>query len=148
MMLEIIAELLKLTVFAGLALAGMLVIVIWKKDLKMKVSYLIVFVQVVALITIYYLYTYPLWLLLLLGVILIMTLFLGRIFCGWFCPFGLYSDLITIFRRSVKIRYRNLPERLNRILHQLRYVILVFFLVMRARGNGIWVYFSWVLLDP
>lgn len=130
MMLEIIAELLKLTVFAGLALAGMLVIVIWKKDLKMKVSYLRMFVQLVALITIYYLYTYSLWLLLMLGIILIMPLFLGRFFCGWLCPFGLYSDLITILRKSLKVRYRNLPERLNRILHQLRYVILVFFLVL------------------
>jgi len=129
-MLEIIAELLKLTVFAGLALAGMLVIVIWKKDLKMKVTYLRLFVQLVALISIYYLYTYSLWLLLMLAIILILPLFLGRFFCGWLCPFGFYSDLITILRKASKVRYRLLPDRLNRILNQLRYVILVFFLVL------------------
>ena len=130
MMLEIISELLKLTVFGGLALAGMLVIVIWKQDLKTKVSYLRMFVQLIALISIYYLYTFSLWLLLMLAIILILPLFLGRSFCGWLCPFGLYSDLITILRRTLKVRYRILPERLNRILNQLRYVILVFFLVL------------------
>ncbi len=129
-MLEIIAELLKLTVFAGLALAGMLVIVIWKKDLKMKITYLRFFVQLVALISIYYLYTYSLWLLLMLGIILILPLFLGRFFCGWLCPFGFYGDIITAIRRAVKVRYRLLPDRLNRILHQLRYVILLFFLFL------------------
>lgn len=129
-MLEIIAELLKLTVFAGLALAGMLVIVIWKKDLKMKITYLRFFVQLIALISIYYLYTYSLWLLLMLGIILILPLFLGRFFCGWLCPFGFYGDIITAVRRTVKVRYRLLPDRLNTTLHQLRYVILLFFLFL------------------
>jgi len=127
-MLEIIAELLKLTVFAGLALAGMLVIVIWKQDLKMKISYLRLFVQLIALIAIYYMYTYSLWLLLMITIILVLPLFLGRFFCGWLCPFGFYSDLITILRKSSKVRYRLLPDRLNKILNQLRYVIFVFFL--------------------
>ena len=129
-MLGIIAELLKLTVFGGLSLAGMLVIVIWKKDLKMKVTYLRLFVQLVALISIYYLFTYQLWLLLMIGIILILPLFLSRVFCGWLCPFGLYSDVITIIRKSLKIRYFNLPERLNSLLHWLRYVLLVFFLIL------------------
>lgn len=129
-MLEIIAEFLKLTVFGGLALAGMLVIVIWKQDLKMKVTYLRLFVQLVALISIYYLFTYKLWLLLLAGIILILPLFLGRFFCGWLCPFGLYSDVITILRKFLRIRYFNLPEKLNVFLHWLRYVLLVFFLVL------------------
>ena len=129
-MLEIIAELLKLTVFAGLALAGMLVIVIWKQDLKMKISYLRLFVQLIALIAIYYMYTYSLWLLLMITIILVLPLFLGRFFCGWLCPFGFYSDLITILRKSSKVRYRLLPDRLNKILNQIRYVIFVFFLVL------------------
>jgi polyferredoxin len=65
-----------------------------------------------------------------LTIILVLPLFFGRFFCGWFCPFGFYSDLITILRKSSKIRYRLIPDRLNTILHQLRYVILVFFLVL------------------
>ena len=129
-MLELIAELLKLTVFGGLALAGMLMIIIWKQDLKMKISYLRLFVQFVALISIYYLYIYPLWLLLMLVIILLLPLFFGRSFCGWLCPFGFYSDLITILRKTLKIRYRLLPDRLNKILNQLRYLILIFFLIL------------------
>jgi polyferredoxin len=130
MMMEIIAELLKLTVFGGLALAGMLVIVIWKKDLKMKVTYLRLFVQLIALISIYYIYTYQLPLLYLIAVVLIMPIVFGRAFCGWLCPFGLYSDVVTILRKALKIRYRVLPEKLNRILHFFRYVLLVFFLIL------------------
>ena len=129
-MLETVAELLKLIIFAGLALAGMLVIVIWKQDLKMKVSYLRLFVQLVALISIYYIYTYSLWLLLMLGIILILPLFFGRSFCGWLCPFGFYSDLISVLRKTLKVRYRILPDRLNKILNQFRYIILLVFLFL------------------
>ena len=129
-MLELLAELLRLTVVGGLALAGMLVVVIWKKDLKMKITYLRFLVQLTAVISIYYLYTYSLWLLLMLGIILILPLFIGRFFCGWLCPFAFYSDLITVVRKTLKIRYRLLSRRLNKTLHQLRYVILLSFLVM------------------
>jgi ferredoxin-type protein NapH len=130
MALEIIGEILRLTVFAGLSLAGILVILIWKKDLTRKVSYLRIFIQMVSMVAFFYLFTYPIWLLLMLGVILIMTLVLGRFFCGWFCPFGFYMDLITELRKAFKIRYRNLPEKLNRSLHKLRYALLVVFLIL------------------
>jgi polyferredoxin len=130
MTLEIIGEILKLTVFAGLALAGIIVILIWMKDLTRKVTYLRIFIQIVSLVAIYYLFTYSLWLVLVLAVILIMTLVSGRFFCGWICPFGLYIDLITLLRKALKIRYRNLSEKLNRTLHELRYVLLVFFLIL------------------
>jgi polyferredoxin len=130
MVLAIIGELLKLTVFAGLGLAGILVIFIWMKDLTRKVSYLRLFIQVVSLVAIYYLYTYPIWLVVVLGTIFIMTLVIGRFFCGWLCPFGFYLDVITLLRKAFKIRYRNLPEKLNRDLHVLRYGLLVFFLIL------------------
>ena len=51
------------------------------------------------------------------------TLILGKFFCGWICPFGLYMDLITLLRRALRIRYWVLSERVNMILHKLRYVI-------------------------
>jgi NosR/NirI family nitrous oxide reductase transcriptional regulator len=130
MALEIIGEILKLMVFAGLALAGILVILIWMKDLTRKVSYLRLFIQIVSLVGIYYLFTYPVWLVLVLSMIFIMTLVSGRFFCGWICPFGLYIDLITLLRKAFKIRYRNLSEKLNRALHVLRYGLLVFFLIL------------------
>jgi polyferredoxin len=130
MVWAIVGEILKLTVFAGLGLAGILVILIWMKDLTRKVTYLRLFIQIVSLVVIYYLYTYPLWLLVVLGTILVMSLVIGRFFCGWICPFGLYADLITLLRKALKVRYRSLPEKLNGALNVLRYGLLIFFLIL------------------
>jgi polyferredoxin len=128
--MELIGEILKLTVLAGLALAGILVILIWKKGLATKVTYLRFVIQVVSMVAVFYLFTYPVWQLLVLVVILIMPIVLGRFFCGWLCPFGLYMDVITLIRKAFKIRYRNLPDKLNKFLHNFRYVLLLFFLIL------------------
>jgi polyferredoxin len=61
-----------------------------------------------------------------------MTLVLGRFFCGWFCPFGLYMDVLTLIRKALKIRYRIIPDKLNKVLHNLRYAIVGFFLFLAA----------------
>ncbi len=129
MSLVIVGEILKLTVFAGLALAGMLVILIWKKNLTTKISYLRLWVQVASVVGIFYIFASLNWLLYLLLAVFVMSLFLGRFFCGWICPFGLYMDLVTQLRKVLKIRYRKLPDRLNRSLNKLRYGIIVFFLI-------------------
>ena len=130
MALEIIGEILKLTVLAGLSLAGILVIFIWKKGLTTKVTFLRMFIQVVAVVAFFYIYISLAWLSVLLIAIFAMTLVLGRLFCGWLCPFGLYMDLITLLRKAIKIRHRNLPEKLNNILNRLRYVILASILIL------------------
>jgi polyferredoxin len=130
MALEILGEALKLTILAGLAIAGTLVILIWKKNLATRVSYLRILTATVSTVAIFYIFTYPLWLLLMLTIILVLTIFIGRFFCGWVCPFGLYMDLFTTIRKTAKTRHRNLPERLNKALHRLRYLLLVFFLIL------------------
>jgi len=130
MIMQLIGEILKLTVLAGLALAGILVIQIWKKGLATKVTYLRFLIQVVAMVAVFYLFTYPVWQLLVLIVILVLPLVLGRFFCGWLCPFALYMDAITLIRKAAKIRYRNLPDKLNKFLHNFRYVLLLFFLIV------------------
>ena len=130
MIMELVGEILKLTVLAGLALAGILVILIWKKGLATKVTYLRFVIQVVSMVAVFYLFTYPVWQLLVLVVILIMPIVLGRFFCGWLCPFGLYMDVITLIRKAFKIRYRNLPDKLNKFLHNFIYVLLLFFLIL------------------
>lgn len=130
MIMQLIGEILKLTVLAGLALAGILVILIWKKGLATKVTYLRFIIQIVAMVAVFYLFTYPVWQLIVLIVILIMPIVLGRFFCGWLCPFGLYMDAITLIRKAFKIRYRNIPDKLNKFLHNFRYVLLLFFLIL------------------
>ena len=103
--MELIGEILKLTVLAGLALAGVLVIMIWKKGLATKVTYLRFLVQAVSMVAVFYLFTYPVWQLIILIVIFVLPLFLGRFFCGWICPFALIMDAITLIRKAVKVRY-------------------------------------------
>jgi ferredoxin-type protein NapH len=130
MALEIVSEAMKLLVFAGLALAGMLVIFIWKKNLTTKISYLRLWVQVASVVGIFYIFASLNWLLLLLLSVFVMSLFLGRFFCGWLCPFGLYMDLVTQVRKVFKMRYRKLSVRLNGDLNRLRYGIIVVFLLL------------------
>ena len=130
MIMELIGEILKLMVLAGLTIAGILVILIWKKGLATKVTYLRFLIQVVAMVAVFYLFTYPVWQLIVLIVILVMPIVLGRFFCGWLCPFGLYMDVITLIRKAFKVRYRNLPDKLNKFLHNFRYMLLLFFLII------------------
>ncbi|MDH5771111.1 MAG: 4Fe-4S binding protein [Candidatus Bathyarchaeota archaeon] len=130
MVMELVAELLKLSMLAGLAIAGILAIIIWKKNRTITVTYIRSVVLVVSLAAIFYLFTYPVRPLLILAVILIMPIVLGRFFCGWICPFGLYMDVLTLIRKAFKIRYRILPDKLNTFLHNFRYALLLFFLIL------------------
>jgi ferredoxin-type protein NapH len=130
MVMELVAELLKIAILAALAIAGVLVITIWKKNQTIKITYIRFVIQAASLAAVYYLFTYSVRPLYILAFILIMTIILGRFFCGWICPFGLYMDVLTLIRKALKIRYRVIPDRLNKLLHNLRYVIVLFFLVL------------------
>jgi ferredoxin-type protein NapH len=125
-----LTNILKIAALGGLGIAGVLSVLIWKKNLATKVSYIRLVVQMVSFALFFYLFTFNFAFLYLLIIIFGITLFLGRLYCGWLCPFGFIMDLETIARKALKIRYRRLPERLNRSLHQSRYVILLFFLLL------------------
>jgi ferredoxin-type protein NapH len=114
---------------AGLALAGILVILIWKRDRTKKVTYLRFFVQIVSLLGIFYSFTMALWLSVFFLVIFVATLFTGRFFCGWICPFGFYMDLVAQLRKTLKIRYWVLPDSINNALHKLRYILAAVILI-------------------
>jgi ferredoxin-type protein NapH len=64
------------------------------------------------------------------GLVIGMSLILGRFFCGWLCPFGLYMDLLTRVRRALKTRHLTLSEKTNIALGQLRWVIIAIFLIL------------------
>lgn len=64
------------------------------------------------------------------SLVIIMSIVLGRFFCGWICPFGLYMDAITYLRKSLKISYRKLPEKFNDGLRQLRYIIILLIILL------------------
>ena len=88
-----------LTVGLGLALAGVLVVLIWKKDRSRKVSYLRLVVQYFLWLAFSFFYTGALAVGFFL-VILVATFFSGRFFCGWICPFGFYMDLVALVRKA------------------------------------------------
>ena len=130
-MVEIIVEILRVTIAIGSALAGILAILIWKKDKTRRVSALRLFIQLVSLIAVFLtLSILAQWPSLVLGVIVVATIVFGRFFCGWICPFGLYMDFITLLRKSSKMFYWNLSERVNKYLHKLRYMIVAAILIL------------------
>ena len=65
-----------------------------------------------------------------IGVIIFFSVILGKFVCGWLCPFGLYLDLITRFRKALKIKHRNLSDNFNEKFHQLGYVILALIIII------------------
>ena len=131
--MELLGDALRLIVLAGLGIAGVMGVLIWLKNLTRRVTYLRFIVGAVSLAAIFYMFTFAgLWMIFLLGIILIMTIVLGRFFCGWLCPFGFYMDLISQLRKVMKVRYRLIPERLNGTLNRLRYAFLIFFIGDRS----------------
>jgi polyferredoxin len=121
----LLIEILKITLLAGLTIAGALTIHILAKNLSRKTSYLRLFIQLASQAALFYLIAYPLWLSLVVLGLLLATLVFGRFFCGWICPLGFYMDLVSLVRQALKVRYFNLPDWLNRGLHKLRYAVFV-----------------------
>ncbi len=114
----------------GITIAGILAVLIWKRDKTKRVSDMRLFIRVMAMVGMYFLFASPVWLLAVLIVIVALTLFIGRFFCGWICPFGLYMDTVTLVRERMRKRYHKLPENLNRGLHWARYLIFLVFLLL------------------
>jgi len=124
MSVALVGEMLKILVFAGLSVAGFLAIGIFMRNRSRKISALRIFVHAISQIGVFIVIAYPLWLSLVLLSILLLTLFAGRFYCGWICPFGFYMDLTGFLRQVVRKRHLNLPEKVNRTLHRLRYVLI------------------------
>ena len=64
------------------------------------------------------------------GVVIVAAVILGRVFCGWVCPFGLYLDLITRLRKALRIKRRNFSDKFNERFHQLSYIILAVIIII------------------
>ena len=64
------------------------------------------------------------------GILVGMSILLGRFFCGWLCPFGLYMDLLSKIRKFFGKHHLSLSKKSNTALGQLRYIIIAAFLVL------------------
>lgn len=127
---EIIGDILRLTVLAGLGIAGIVAILLWKKNLATRVTFIRFVIQAVAFAAIFYIFSYTIPLLYVLLFVFGISIVLGRFYCGWLCPFGLLMDLEILLRKALKIRHRIIPDKLNVILHKGRYLILLVFLLV------------------
>jgi ferredoxin-type protein NapH len=135
--LQVVSELLRITVVAGLGIAGIVAILLWKKNLATRVTYLRLVVQAVSFAALFVIFSYTLFpyslpLLYVFIGLFVLSIVFGRVYCGWFCPFGLIMDITSLLRRAMKIRHRIIPNRLNIILHKSRYLIFLFFLILPA----------------
>ncbi len=65
-----------------------------------------------------------------LGLVAVASIILGRFFCGWLCPFGLYQDVLTRIRKASRLRHFHFSEKTNTTLAQSRYIIIAIFLIL------------------
>ena len=127
--IKIMTDLLSLAALATFAIAIILSILIWKQNLRSRVTYIRLTVQVVALVAIFYLRSQSFALVYFL-LLFPITIVLGRLYCGWFYPFGFLQDSVILLKRRFRKPYRLLSDKLNNNLHRLRYVILLVFLLL------------------
>jgi NapH/MauN family ferredoxin-type protein len=67
----------------------------------------------------------------LLAIVLIFTIFFGRVFCGYFCPLGALQEMIRWIGRKMGIKKDvELPIIVDKYVRYLKYVILVVILVL------------------
>jgi polyferredoxin len=128
----VLGAILRLIVLAGLGVAGVFSVIIWKKNRAMRVTFLRFVIQAVGLASLYFLFSISpaIPMLYILIAWFTITIFLGRFFCGWICPFALIMDIESVIRKAFKIRYRLLSDKLNIALHKGRYIILAAFLLL------------------
>jgi ferredoxin-type protein NapH len=65
-----------------------------------------------------------------IGMLVVGAIILGRFFCGWLCPFGLYMDVLTRIRKALRIKHVRFSAKTNTALGQSRYIIIAVFLIL------------------
>lgn len=55
-------------------------------------------------------------------IVVVMTLLVGRVFCGWICPLGTIGEWTALAGRKLGIKPRELPPSVDRPLRWLKYV--------------------------
>ncbi|MEQ8154242.1 MAG: 4Fe-4S binding protein [Clostridiaceae bacterium] len=67
-------------------------------------------------------------------IVLILTAIMGRFFCGWFCAFGTFGDIIYgLSHKIAKIKYRIDPEW-DKVLKYIKYALLLFLVIFSWTG--------------
>ncbi len=67
---------------------------------------------------------------LVLGMLAAACIILGRSFCGWLCPFGLYQDLLTRIRKATRRRHLSVSDKNSKKLFQASFLIIAVFMIL------------------
>jgi len=62
--------------------------------------------------------------------VMLLTIVMGRWFCGWVCAFGAYNDFIYFISRKVFKRKFKVNEKVDSILKYTKYVVLIFIIII------------------
>jgi NAD-dependent dihydropyrimidine dehydrogenase PreA subunit len=63
-------------------------------------------------------------------VFIILVTLLGKTWCGWLCPFGLFQDWFSLLRRKLGVRERILAEKAKRVIAPVKYILLFYLVVL------------------
>lgn len=64
-----------------------------------------------------------------IAVVLILTVFFGRFFCGWFCAFGALNDFMFIISKKIFKNKFKINKSIDSKLKYLKYIILGFIVI-------------------
>ncbi|MCE5220860.1 MAG: FMN-binding protein [Clostridium sp.] len=62
--------------------------------------------------------------------VMLITMVMGRWFCGWICSFGAYNDLIYFISKKIFKGKFKVNEKVDSILKYTKYVILLFIIIV------------------
>lgn len=84
--------------------------------------------------------------LMLMGLVFLLTVFLGPVFCGWVCPLGTFQEWIgKIGKRIFRERYNNfVPKRVDGFMRYIRIIVLLWVIYITAK-TGLLVFTN---VDP
>ena len=75
----------------------------------------------------------------LLVMVLVLTLILGRVFCGWICPLGTIGEWTSRLGSRLGFRKRELPLSIDRPLRYLKYAVLAAIVLLTWKmGTLVW----------
>lgn len=82
----------------------------------------------------------------LMGIVFILAILFGPVFCGWVCPLGSIQEWVGKLGRKFMGKNYNkiIPERLDRSMRYLRYLVLIWVVVVTARSG----YLLFESIDP
>ena len=74
----------------------------------------------------------------LLGLFTLLTIFFGRVFCGFFCPLGAISEWIRALGKKLWIKKDvELPDRLDKYLRYVKYIVLIVIIYFSFRATAL-----------